>query len=202
MNNKGIQSADLESNYNWDSNDGSPISQSVLLKEINNGSKNAFKYLYTAYYNELCIFANSYTKDADTAEDLVQNVMVSLWEKKKNISITTSIKSYLYRCVYNQFINHYRKVKKEFSLQEELRANILIDFADEDESLTNKKIDLINTEIEKLPTKCKEVFIMSKRQGMKYKEIAEELNITLKTVEAHMCKALKKIILQLKKNQD
>jgi len=199
MNNKGIQSADLESNYNWDSNDGSPISQSVLLKEINNGSKNAFKYLYTAYYNELCIFANSYTKDADTAEDLVQNVMVSLWEKKKNISITTSIKSYLYRCVYNQFINHYRKVKKEFSLQEELRANILIDFADEDESLTNKKIDLINTEIEKLPTKCKEVFIMSKRQGMKYKEIAEELNISIKTVEAHICKALKKITLKIQK---
>lgn len=196
---KVIQKIEKVTDSMWDCSGGAPISQNILLKEINNGNKKAFKYLYTRYYNELCIFANGFTKDSYLAEDIVQNVMVSLWEKKKTLTINISVKSYLYKCVYNQFINYCRKIKKEISLKQEIKATTLINFAEDDESITNKKIKLINTEIENLPKRCKEVFIMSKRQGMKYKEISEELSISIKTVEAHISKALKQINLKIKK---
>lgn len=190
---KKIEIIEQETRCIWDSKGASEIPQDALLDQIRLGNHAAFKYIYKKHYNELCIFASGFTKNDQIAEDLVQNVMIKIWEKKKTISISVSLKRYLYKAVYNQFINYYKKQKKEISMQQELRANVLINLADEDETTIQNKITLINLEIEKLPKRCKEVFIMSKRQGLKYREIAQELNISIGTVEAHITKALKAI---------
>lgn len=165
----------------------------ILVESINKGDKLAFKYLYSNYYNELCTYAHSLAKDHDLAEDIVQNVMINIWNKKPDLNIKTSIKSYLYRSVYNHFVNTYRQKQKELNYVDQMKAKALTYFADEKSDVIEKKIKIVQAEIEKLPPKCKEAFLLNKINGLKYKEVAEELDVTVKTVEAHIHKALVRI---------
>lgn len=164
-----------------------------LLRDISLGRIKAFEFLYSEYYNELCVFAQSLVRASDEAEDIVQNVMISLWEKRATLTISKSLKSYLYRAVYNGFVNLYRKKRKEITALHEVRYQAMMVFSELDNSVIEKKMVFLNAEIDKLPKKCREIFVMSKKQGLKYREIAEELQISIKTVEAQMSRALKKI---------
>ncbi len=175
--------------------------QDALVDGLNQGNKLAYKYLYSLYYNELCVYANSLLNDSLSAEDLVQSVMVKIWNKKPDLIIKTSLKSYLYKSVYNHFINNYRLKQKELTFIEEMKANAIIHLAEEDDDIINEKIRNVKNEIENLPAKCKNVFLMNKMRGMKYKEIADELNLSVKTVEAHISKALFLIKERLKKSR-
>lgn len=103
------------------------------------------------------------------------------------------LKSYLYKATYNRFINYYRSQKKELKLSEELKHEALEYFAVTDDDEIVKKINLVKEGIDRLPKRCKEIFIMNKVQGMKYREIAEELNISIKTVEAQISTGLRLI---------
>lgn len=170
--------------------------QILLVEELNKGNKLAYEYLYSTYYNALCVYANSFVNDVVLAEEFVQNTMINVWNKKPNIIISSSLKSYLYKSVYNLFINYYRLKQKELTYANQLKHEALNYFIEADDDLISEKIKIVKAEIEKLPGKCKEVFIMNKVQGMKYKEVAEALNISIKTVEAQISKALK----QLKRN--
>ena len=161
-----------------------------LIEALNEGNKLAFKYLYANYYNELCVYANNLSRDNALAEDIVQNVMIKIWNKKPNLNIKVSIKSYLYKAVYNHFVNIYRQKQKEQSYADQMKAKALTYFAEEDSDIIAKKIKLVQIEIDKLPPKCKEVFLLNKLNGLKYSEVAEELGISVKTVEAHIHKAL------------
>lgn len=134
------------------------------------------------------------SKDKTLAEDIVQNVFFKLWKNRKKIEILDSINSYLFKACYNEFIDNYKKQKKTIDYLTEIRISAMDFFIDDTiDTIQQERITSIKKAIEKLPNKCKEVFIMIKIEGLKYKEVADNLKISIKTVEAHMSLALRKI---------
>lgn len=169
-----------------------------LAKALQKGNKKAFAFLFDTYYKNLCKYIFGFTKNQKQSEDIVQNAMLSLWNARGTINPQKSVKSYLYKIAYHQFINEYRENKERLNYFGEVKKMALESHLDEtDEDLKNRQT-LILSEIQKLPPKCREVFLLSKLHGLKYKEIAEELDISIKTVEIHMSKAIRKIREKLK----
>ncbi|UMB59564.1 RNA polymerase sigma-70 factor [Lutibacter sp. A80] len=161
-----------------------------LIQELKNGNDKAFNFLMETYYKNLCGYAYTLTNDKAFSEDIVQNVFVSIWTNKNNLKPNFSIKSYLFRSVYNEFIDQYRKNKPVINLEKKyLEAlDIVVEKSDGE---INELIDLVNKEINKLPSKCKQIFLLNKKEGLTHIEIAEYLNISIKTIEGHMTRAFK-----------
>ena len=162
----------------------------VFVEKLKNGDNNAYTLLMNDYYKNLCGYANLFTKDPSKSEDIVQNVFVKIWIYRKKIDPNISIKKYLYKSVYNEFIDQYRKNKPVISLEEKYLK--VIDTIIDDNSLDIEKLMMnVNREIDKLPEKCKRVFILNKKEGLTHNEIAEYLQISTKTVESHITRAFK-----------
>jgi RNA polymerase sigma-70 factor (ECF subfamily) len=161
-----------------------------FVEKLKNGDNNAYTLLMNDYYKNLCGYANLFTKDPSKSEDIVQNVFVKLWFYRKKIDPNIPIKRYLHKSVYNEFIDQYRKNKSVISLEEKyLKA---IDTIIDDNSLDIEKLMMnVNREIDKLPEKCKRVFILNKKEGLTHDEISEYLQISKKTVESHITRAFK-----------
>ena len=162
----------------------------VFVEKLKNGDNNAYTLLMNDYYKNLCGYANLFTKDPSKSEDIVQNVFVKIWIYRKKIDPNIPIKKYLYKSVYNEFIDQYRKNKPVISLEEKYLKVIdtIIDY----NSLDIEKLMMnVNREIDKLPEKCKRVFILNKKEGLTHNEIAEYLQISTKTVESHITRAFK-----------
>ncbi len=145
------------------------------------------------HYNELCAYIYSLSKNRQQAEDVVQNVMLKIWKNKEKLNINTSIKSYLYKSCYYELIDSFKKNKKELNYIEQIKSTVLEVFIEEDNDFVKNQIKKVRDEIDKLPPKCKEVFILNKMQGLKYKEVAEQLGVSIKTVEAQLSKAMIRI---------
>ncbi len=162
----------------------------VFVEKLKNGDNNAYTLLMNDYYKNLCGYANLFTKDPSKSEDIVQNIFVKIWIYRKKIDPNISIKKYLYKSVYNEFIDQYRKNKSVISLEEKYLK--VIDTIIDDNSLDIEKLMMnVNREIDKLPEKCKRVFILNKKEGLTHNEIAEYLQISTKTVESHITRAFK-----------
>jgi len=150
--------------------------------------------LFSDYYESLHRYAFTLLRDDDEAKDAVQSVFLNLWEKREHIQINTSPKAYLFRSVYHESLNYIRKqdvLKKHHAHavagQEDSQQQ---PFASEEALFIREKIDKV---LQELPPQCREVFVKSRAEQKKYSEIASELGIAVKTVEAHMSKALKLI---------
>lgn len=161
----------------------------ILVTQLKKGNEDAFAYLMDSYYNKLCVYAKSLCRDVFLAEDIVQNVLIRIWEQRQRLKDTFPINSYLYQSVYNEFINQYRKKTALLALQEDYIKTLNTILKEEDTSQLNKLIALVEQEIQTLPPKCKEIFIMGKKEGLTYGEISEHLNISFRTVENQMSKA-------------
>lgn len=172
--------------------------QQVFL-DIQSGQTPAFEMLFKTYYQPLCRYANSYLKDPDGAEEIVQAAFIGFWEKRKSISIETSLKSYLYRAVRNSCLNElkHEQVKQKYFAQESLKEEAQTPAADH--LAIHEELDLkIRAAIMTLPEQCRLIFTMSRFEELKYQEIADQLNLSVKTVENQMGKALKIMRTQLK----
>jgi RNA polymerase sigma-70 factor (ECF subfamily) len=170
-----------------------------IFKEIREGNLITFENVFRKYYAALCIYANKYTKDLDAAEEVVQELFYKLWEKRDILNISVSLKSYLYRSVYNgclQYLNHraieikyedyYRKQNKEYN-------------NDASEALRMQELnEIINNTLNSLPERCRKIFLLNRYEGLKYGEIADKLSLSIKTIEANMGKALKLLRRNLK----
>lgn len=167
-----------------------------LTEDFKIDSNKAFKEIYLAYYPGLCLYANSYTRDKQVSEDLVQNILLRFWENRASFNVQQDIKSYLYKSVYNSFIDSVRKEKTLNKNLEDLRYSMLSSINEEDQETIDERIAVLKTEIEKLPERCKEIFILNKYESLKYQQIAEKLNISINTVENQIGKAYK--ILRMK----
>lgn len=161
-----------------------------LAKQLIAGKESAYDFLADSYYKLLCAYAYSLTNDVYLSEDIVQNVFVRVWSKRHKINPNLSIKSYLYKSVYNEFIDVNRK-NKTVSYLEKKHIDSLTDVIEDNSNDIERLIKVLNQEIEKLPNKCKKVFLMNKKEGLTHIEIAEYLNISTKTVEGHMTRAMK-----------
>ena len=150
-----------------------------------------YEQLFKSNYQYLVNFARQYVADDNSCEDIVQKVFIRLWEKRADIKTDQGIKAYLFTAVRNRSLNHLRDTKKYRS--ELLDINCAkADIAFEADHFAIEELEKkIAEALASLPEKCRLVFEMSRYQEMKYREIAEELSISTKTVEAHMSKALK-----------
>lgn len=158
-----------------------------------------FEILFREYYNDLCNFAAAYTKDDVNAEEIVQNVFYKIWEKRKTIKIKTSVKSYLFSAVRNNCLQeikhqqivrrHQEKVKQETNLSKKTPFSDLV---------YSETYEIFDNTLNSLPERCKNIFKMSRFEGLKYREIAEKMSISIKTVEANMSRALRKFRLSFK----
>lgn len=164
-----------------------------LLNLIKNGDKHAFELIFRRYYSNLCDFIVHYTKDMDYAEELVQDMFFNFWRKRESITVQTSLKSYLMTSVKNNFLQDIRRKKQSDKYSSYLKLNHR-DISSDDAS-NEVKVNELNERIAEtlnaLPDRCKEIFKLSRYEGLKYHEIAEKLKISVKTVEANMGKALK-----------
>ena len=158
-----------------------------LIKELKKGTSSAYLFLVKTYHHKLCVYVYSLTNDTELSEDIVQNVFTKIWSKRKRLKDNFSIKNYLYKSVYNEFIDQYRKKKKVIALEKK-HIDALITIVEDDSKVINL-VNLVKKEIENLPPKCKQTFLLSKQDGLTNIEIAEYLNISTKTVEAHITKA-------------
>lgn len=164
-----------------------------LIEDLRKGGKEAFDFLFTSLFERLVHYIMGLTGNRFEAEDIVQHTFLKLWEDHKSLNITTSIKNYLYRSCHNRFIDVYRREQKRFQLSDMIYYTTMLEEEEKDEETRQVQKQKLNRAIANLPPKSREVFELSKFRGLKYAEIASRLNISIKTVENHMSKALKLI---------
>tara|TARA_Y100001970_G_scaffold19388_1_gene21957 strand:+ start:169300 stop:169839 length:540 start_codon:yes stop_codon:yes gene_type:complete len=168
----------------------------LLLKS---GDESAFTELINKYNRRLFAYAVSLSGDYSLAKDIVQDVFLKTYEFRKRLNPEFSIEGFLYRSVYNQFINVYHKNKSLLKVHDEY-VRFLNQIIDEPkDSEFDKLIKIVNESINNLPKRCKEIFVLSKKEGYTNLEISEILNISIKTVEAQITIAFKSIRLQVLK---
>jgi len=163
-----------------------------IIKRIRNGNIKEFENLFRSSYNSLVNYANMILRDNDSAEEIVQDLFYVLWRDRKKLNINSSLNGYLYKSVYNRCMHHVEHQKVVQRHQDETRRQLRKSTDGTEERIyyneLNEKISKI---IDRLPERCAKIFCMSRFEGMKYSEIANELSISVKTVEANMGKALK-----------
>ncbi|MEW6193846.1 MAG: RNA polymerase sigma-70 factor [Bacteroidota bacterium] len=167
------------------------ITDEQIIDGIRCGDINIMKHLYESYYVLLCNFAYRFTKDKDPAKDIVSDIFLNLWLKREKIDISTSLRSYLYVSVRNHCFNYLKTANRNY-----LRIS-----EDDDETLNIESEDQFYKAIEsdeeveiilsKLPDRKRLVFKLKVIDGLKYKEIAEILSISVNTVQNHMVEAYK-----------
>lgn len=170
-----------------------------IVDALRQGDEQVFETIFRTYYERLCNYANTILNDMDEAEEIVQGAFLTVWEKHDTLEIHTSVKSYLYRAVHNSCLNrvkHY-KVRKTYGDSVKNQAELLHDDASQD--FIGSELDaIVANAIDSLPDQCKLVFKLSRFENLTYAEIAEQLGISIKTVENHMVKALKVLREKLK----
>lgn len=161
-----------------------------LLLLIEQKDTDAFTEFYIDNFKKLILVSDKYVKSIQVAEEIVQNIFLKVWEDRQLLTEIDAIKPYLYRSTTNASINHLNREKSLEKHHLKIAEQLTIEEVDSmDEQ--NEMIVLLYKEIELLPDKCREVFKLSRFEGMKYKAIALQLNIAEKTVENHMGHALK-----------
>lgn len=169
------------------------------LQALAAGDITAFEMIFRTNYQPLCNYAYTFLQDKEEAEEIVQSTFLSVWEKKETLSIRTAVKPYLYAMVRNACLNviKHEKIKQKHVVEEMaigVHSHESVSQAVASSELESK----IQEAMEKLPEKCRLVFKLSRFEELKYAEIAEQLSISIKTVENHMGKALKIMREQLK----
>lgn len=161
-----------------------------LFNIIEEGQVQAFTRFYTLFFQKLLLESDKYVKDISVAEELVQDVFLKVWENPESLEEIKSVKSYLYKSVINSSINYVNRQRNIEQHHQKIAADFTEEYLMElDEE--NELVVLLRIEIEKLPPQCKKVFKLNRFERLKYKEIADLLDISERTVENHICNALK-----------
>ncbi len=175
------------------------MDEKYLISGLRSKNKIVFDFVFNYYYSGLCAYARRWVTDPDVAEDLVQDFFVRLWMNRSNPEITSSLKSYLFTSVKNRSINYlkHNKVKEQYG------RHVLETKADHQESegweFTEPELtELIERGMEKLPPRCREIFILSRFEGKDNGKIAEMLGLSKRTVELQISNALKTLRTELK----
>jgi len=159
----------------------------MAVSSVNNSVD--FESLFRYNFRPLCLYALHYVGDVEIAEDIVQESFMTLWEKLEQGTSVVNMRAYLYMVVRNRCLD---RLKKKGLETESLKPYDTYGIIDDDEAQERSQVEArLWTAIDTLPDKCREVFIMSKRDGLKYEEIAEELGLSVNTVRNQVSKALK-----------
>ncbi|MDR1116483.1 MAG: RNA polymerase sigma-70 factor [Tannerella sp.] len=161
--------------------------------------EDAFRSLFLDFFSPLCVFAHRYIENWETCEDVVQDTFFKIWKNRKTIEINTSGRNFLVTGVRNGCIDYLRKKETEMSWLQKDAFNAATAATDTEELYTTAELEeLLNKSLARLPENIRQVFEQSRFEGKTYAEIAAERNISIKTVEAYMTKALKQLRVDLK----
>ena len=165
----------------------------LLFNLVKEGNKNAFEKLFRLYYASICRFIFSYIKDTDSSEEIAQDLFIYFWENAPQMDIKTSLKAYLFTSAKNFSLNYIKKSKTRQKYHDAAQEAI----QDEDEKISAESVRtfkiLLKQALKTLPEKCREIFELSKYEGLTYEEISVFLRLSQKTVENQMGIALRKI---------
>jgi RNA polymerase sigma-70 factor, ECF subfamily len=181
------------------------LAEQYLTESIKKGDQKSFEFLFKSYYSNLCKYARNIVHNESTAEDLVMDIFVRIWESPEKLVITSSVSGYLYQCVHNHCINYLTRKHKQFS---ELNAetieklNSLLPQSTSTDPLIGINIVELSKRIEQsidhLPVECRKIFILSRTEELSHKEIASLLGISENTVKVQIYRALIKLHVLLK----
>lgn len=170
-----------------------------LIDSIKKGNPKSFELVFKTYYKKLCTFAFDYTRQLETAEDIVKDFFVAFWDNRNSLEIKTSLSGYLFRSVRNACINYLlrnKERKNTISMEEvnwiEIKINEPVSNDYPIGNLLAKELEgQIYNIIEKLPEACREIFKLSRFDDLSHKKIAELLHISENTVKVQIYRALK-----------
>ncbi len=164
--------------------------EKIWLKALKRGDKKAYTYIYEGYYNKLCAYLYSLSDNGKLSEDIVQDVMLKLWVKRRKVNIHTSLNAFLYRAVHNAYMDRCRKNVRRRILIEELWLEAVMEVENSNKNLKERHLIALQKIINALPQKRREIFILSKLKNYKYREIAKIQGISERTVEGQIRKAM------------
>lgn len=173
-----------------------------LIENLKKGEEEAYIYLVDKYHRRLHAYVLTLTDNHTFAQDIVQKVFLKTWQFRKKLNSNFSIQSFLYKSTYNEFVNTYKKDQAVMSLQMRYYESLTEIVEVANDTSIQKMITLVTNEIEKLPPKCRQIFSLSKKEGLSNMEIAEYLGISPKTVENQISKAFKVLRKKLRKKHE
>jgi RNA polymerase sigma-70 factor, ECF subfamily len=169
-----------------DDNDG------YLIGSLARQDEAAFEQVFKTHFKKLHAYACTIIKEDTAAEEVVQQVFFKLWERSKGLSISGSIAAYLYRAVYNESLNYLKHQKVQSQYQQHVTHTMKNESYSPGKKFSMKELDeQLSKAMNELPEQCRTVFQLSRFEELRYREIADHLGISVKTVENHMGKALK-----------
>ena len=175
------------------------MDEKFLIQGLKTKNKIVFDFVFHYYYSCLCAFAEQIVGSANISEDIVQDLFVKLWIKSEQIEITSSLKNYLFTAVKNQSLDYLKNEKRKTQLNNsELRLksydeNLCLFWLAESELEV-----VVQKSLNYLPPRCKEIFVLSRLEGLTNMDIAEKFNISKRTVELQISNALKQLRTDLK----
>ena len=167
------------------------MKDSIFIQKLKKGDDVAYQMLYDKYYQWLCNYVFKLCENKKLSEDIVQDTLMKFYEKRSKITISSSLKNYLFTSCHNQFLQHLRKKKIKFDDLDTIKWEVIASSMNPQENHLEDNLKKLHQYIDELPPRCKEIFVKNKLEKTMYKDIAEDLNISIKTVENQMSKALK-----------
>jgi len=167
------------------------IFEQLLIEKLKAGDPDSFSDVFSAYYKDLVFFAYSFTHELSSAEDIVQDTFVKLWEDHEKLNVTVSLKSILLKTIQNKCIDWHRHKKIVTNHSTYIINNSPLYEYDTDNYILRSELEgRIEKALAILPEKVREAFEMNRYEGLKYQEIAVKLNVSIRTVEVRISKAL------------
>ncbi len=169
-----------------------PTPDEDLIGAIRLGNEAVFEAVFRQHYAPLCQYGRSIVSDSDEAEEMVQAVFLTMWERRDSLLITVSLKAYLYRAVHNRCLNRLRQIAVQAGHREQAAGELYADQAGPAQAmLTDELAERLRAAIARLPGQCRRIFEMSRFDELRYAEIAGQLGLSVKTVENQIGKALR-----------
>lgn len=168
----------------------------LILNGISHGdSEHSLKLLYIRYHRAMYRYLFVFVKSEEVAKELTSDVFIAIWENRKQLTEIENFNGYIYKIAKFKALNYLRDIKLETMDVEDANLDLFFQTrtTPENEYISKETVSLINAAIEELPPKCKLVFKLIREDNMKYRDVAEHLGVSIKTVENHLAAAIKKM---------
>jgi RNA polymerase sigma-70 factor, ECF subfamily len=169
------------------------ISEEDLVRQLREGDERTFKFLFDQYYRPLTVFTLKYVSDVEEAKEIVQDFFVRLWTRRAELNIRFSLKMYLYQSVKNAALNYLETNKVAQRRMQQYTVPLTATDTALEHMMAAEQEEMLMRAIDTLPEKCREIFVLSRMHQLSNHAIATQLNISIKTVEAQISIALKRL---------